>query len=375
MAYTVVCPCLFGLESLVAEEARALGFADAAAADGRVTFTADKDGIARANIGLRCAERVLVRLGEFPARSFEELFEGVRALPWEEFVGKHDAFPVKGWSLKSTLHSVPDCQAIIKKAAVERLKTRHHVEWFEETGPLVQIRFSIHKDIVDICLDTSGDGLHKRGYRPKSNEAPLKETLAAAIVRLSRPFADKLFCDPMCGSGTLVIEAAMLLQNIAPGLNRGFAAERWGWLPAAVWREARAAARDAVDRKPCLIEGSDIDPAAVALARENAGRAGVGESIRFARRDVRDFSPEQARGEVVCNPPYGERMLEVRQAEELYAELGALYRRLPQFQFYIISPSDRFEALFGARADKRRKLYNGMIRCELFQYFRPRVKK
>lgn len=372
--YTLACPCLFGLESLVADEARALGFSEIAVSDGRVTFTGDECAIARANIGLRCAERVLIRLAEFPAHSFEELFQGVRAIPWERFVGKNDAFPVKGWSLKSTLHSVPDCQAIIKKAAVERLKSAYHVEWFEETGVLLQIRFSIHKDMVDIYLDTSGDGLHKRGYRPKSNEAPLKETLAAAIVRLSRPFADKLFCDPMCGSGTLVIEAAMLLQNIAPGLNRSFAAERWRCISAEVWQEARAQARDAVERKPCLIEGSDIDPAAVALAEENARHAGVGDSIRFSRCDVRDFEPSQARGEIVCNPPYGERMLEVREAEELYTELGALYRKYPQFQFYVISPSDRFETLFGTKADKRRKLYNGMIRCELFQYFRPRAK-
>ncbi|MFT9055763.1 MAG: hypothetical protein ABF449_03930 [Ethanoligenens sp.] len=185
---------------------------------------------------------------------------------------------------------------------------------------------------------------------------------------------DEVLIDPMCGSGTLVIEAAMLLQNIAPGLNRTFAAERWHWISAEVWQEARAAARDAVDRKPCLIEGSDNDPAAISLAKENAKRAGVDDCIRFEQRDVRDFSPTQTRGEVVCNPPYGERMLEAREAEDLYAELGALYRKLPQFQFYIISPSDRFELLFGARADKRRKLYNGMIRCELFQYFRPRAK-
>lgn len=374
-SYTLASPCLFGLESLVADEARALGFSDVVVQDGRVMFAGDALAIARANIHLRCAERVLIRLAEFPAHSFEELFQGVRAIPWERFVGKEDAFPVKGWSLKSTLHSVPDCQAIIKKAAVERLKTAYHLEWFEETGALMQIRFSIHKDMVDIYLDTSGDGLHKRGYRPKSNEAPLKETLAAAMVRLSRPFADKLFCDPMCGSGTLVIEAAMLLQNIAPGLNRSFAAERWHCLPKEVWTQARAEARDAIERKPCLIEGSDIDPASIALAEENARHAGVADAIHFARRDVRDFAPVQARGEVVCNPPYGERMLEVKQAEELYAELGALYRKYPQFQFYIISPSDRFEALFGARADKRRKLYNGMIRCEFFQYFRPRLKK
>ena len=334
---TLVCPCLFGLESLVADEARRLGFEDVEAKDGQVTFSGGALEAARANIGLRCAERVLIRLGEFPARTFDELFEGVRALPWERFIGEKDTFPVKGWSLKSMLHSVPDCQKIIKKAVVERLKSRYHTEWFEETGPLFQIRFSLYKDMASVCLDTSGEGLHKRGYRPQAMEAPLKETLAAGMVSLSRPFADKLFCDPMCGSGTILIEAAMRLWHMAPGLSRSFAAEKWGSFPASAWQEARMEARDAVKRVPCLIEGSDNDPAAVALTKENAARVGVAEAIHVSQRDIKDLTAEADRGAVVCNPPYGERMLDVESARALYAELGALYRKYPKWQVYVIS--------------------------------------
>ena len=320
--YTLVCPCLFGVEGLVSKEARALGFSDIEAENGRVRFHGGKDAIARANIGLRCAERVLLQLAEFPAHSFEELFEGVRAIAWENFVGQHNAFPVKGWAKDSALHSIPDCQAIIKKAAVERLKGQYHIDWFEEDGARVQIRFAIHKDMVAIYLDTSGEGLHKRGYRPHAMIAPLKETLAAAMVTLARPFRDKPFYDPMCGSGTLAIEAAMYLQHIAPGLGRTFLAEKWDWLSEEIWQKARAEARDCIEREPCLIYGSDLDPAAINLAKENAERAGVANTIRFEEKDIRDFSPSEARGEIVCNPPYGERMLETHEADELYATLG-----------------------------------------------------
>lgn len=366
----LMCPCLFGVESLVADELRRLGFADAAAQNGRVLFTGDEEAVAAANLNLRCAERVMIVLGEFRAVTFDELFEGVRRLPWEAFVGRDDAFPVKGWSLNSQLHSVPDCQAIIKKAAVEHLKTVYHVEWFKETGARLQVQFSILKDEVTVCLDTSGEGLHKRGYRPHGNEAPLKETLAAAMVSLSRPYADKPFFDPMCGSGTLLIEAAMRLRHMAPGLQRRFAAEEWGCLPREIWVRARQQAVAAAIRVPLEIQGYDIDPAAVELTRENARRAGVGGDIRVERQALCDFAPAGERGIIVCNPPYGERMLEVQQAEELYRQMGRVFLPLKGFHYYIISPSENFETLFGRRADKRRKLYNGMIKCELFEYFR-----
>lgn len=365
-----VCPCLFGLESLVADEIRNLGYADAAASNGRVVFTGDAAAAARANVNLRCAERVMVLLGEFEARSFEELFQGVKALPWEDFVGMDDAFPVKGWSLSSQLHSVPDCQAIIKKAAVERLKSKYKVEWFRETGAKLQIQFSILKDVVTVCLDTSGEGLHKRGYRAEGNEAPLKETLAAAMVKLSRPYADKPFYDPMCGSGTILIETAMLLRNMAPGLRRSFAAEKWGCFDARIWKDARDEAQQAVNHEEFTVQGYDIDPAAVDLTRRNAQKAGVGENVAAQHQAIADFAPPGERGVIVCNPPYGERLLEVRQAEQLIGEMGKVFRRLKGFHYYIISPSEHFEQLFGKRADKKRKLYNGMIRCQYFQYFR-----
>lgn len=369
--FTFICPCVFGVESIVAEELRGLGAENVRAENGRVLCSGDENTLARANIGLRCAERVLLCLGEFEARSFEELFQGVKALPWERFIGRADAFPVKGWSLNSALHSVPDCQAIIKKAAVERLKQKYHVEWFQETGAKFQIQFSILKDRASICLDTSGEGLHKRGYRKDANAAPLKETLAAALCSLARVWPDRAFCDPMCGSGTILIEAALMARNIAPGVNRRFAAESWHLAPG-IWKSARGEARAKETREAPEIFGYDIDEAAVALARENAGKAGVGDLIRVAQQDLRAFSPAQQRGTVVTNPPYGERMLDVQAAEELYGVLGKALLKLPDWRVYVISPSERFEALFGRRADRRRKLYNGMIKCELFQYYRRR---
>lgn len=369
---TIACPCLFGMEGLLADEIRQLGYADTAATNGRVTFTGGIAAIAEANIGLRCAERVQILMGEFQALSFEELFEGVRALPWETFIGRADAFPVKGWSLNSQLHSVPDCQAIIKKAVVERLKQKYHVEWFEESGAKLQIRFSILKDTVSVYLDTSGEGLHKRGYRANANEAPLKETLAAAMVKLARPFPDKAFYDPMCGSGTILIEAAMRMAGIAPGINRHFSAETWGCIDKAVWQQSRAKALAARTNAEFVVQGFDTDEKAVELTLANAKKAGVGAHVRAAVQDIDAFAPTEERGVIVCNPPYGERMLEVRQAEELYRRMGRVFLNLHGFHYFIISPSERFEELFGRKADKKRKLYNGMIKCEYFQYFRNR---
>lgn len=372
----LACPCLFGIESLVADEVKALGCNDVASTNGRVTFSGDLATVARANINLRCAERVEILVAEFTATSFEELFEGVRAAAWETFIARDEAFPVKGWSLNSQLHSIPDCQAIIKKAIVERLKSKYQVEWFSEKGAKVQIRFSILKDRVCVYLDTSGDGLHKRGYRENSNAAPLKETLAAALVKLARFYPDRAFYDPMCGSGTILIEAALLGLNIAPGINRGFACENWSIFKKdandkAVFAKARQEARDKVKLQPITVIGSDIDEEAVTLTRENAGKAGVGDYVKVEKCDIRNFAPTESYGTIVTNPPYGERMLDIQQAQELYHEMGEVFLHLPgHFRYYIISADERFESFFGKKADKRRKLYNGMLKCSYFQYFK-----
>jgi len=364
-------PCLLGVEGLAAEELRDMGCEAVQAENGRVLFEGDDSILARANINCRYAERILILLGEFEARSFEELFQGVKALPWEEFLCREDEFPVTGSCLSSQLHSVPDCQSIVKKAVVERLKGKYRISWFEETGPLHRIRFRILKDKVSVMLDTSGDGLHKRGYRRESTEAPIKETLAAALCKLARVRTDGNFIDPFCGSGTLLIEAAMLAAGIAPGMNRRFNAETWKDSQRSVWQSERERARSLINREAAFrATGYDIDPAAVALTLENAKKAGVGNRIRAEVRDIRDFASEERYGCVVCNPPYGERLLDVKAAEEIYRTLGRVFRRKPGWSYGVITPDEEFEKLFGRRADKRRKLYNGMIKCQFYQYFK-----
>lgn len=364
-------PCLFGLESVLSGEIKRLGGEDIQTTDGRVSFTGDFALLVKANLWLRTAERVCIVLGTFEARSFTELFDNVAQLPFEEFIGKSDAFPVKGWSLKSGLHSIPDCQSIIKKAAVRRLEKAYGLPWFEETGPVHQIQFSIHKDVVTIMLDTSGAGLHKRGYRKTSTEAPIKETLAAGIVDLAHIRWDGTVVDPMCGSGTLLIEAALKAFNIAPGIRRRFAAESWASVPGELWQAEREAAR-AVIRRDAGFHGigADIDALGVGLTAENAGKAGVGKKITASMADIADFKAPEGDFTVLCNPPYGERLLELRAAEELYRTMGRVIPRRPGVNAYIISPHEDFESLFGRRADKRRKLYNGMIKCQLFMYFK-----
>ena len=368
--YTLQAPCLFGLESVLAGEVRRMGGQDVQAFDGRVLFRGDMAMIPRANICLRTAERVGIVLGTFQARTFDELFEGVRGLPLEEFIGRNDAFPVKGWSLKSGLHSIPDCQSIVKRAAVKRLEGIYGISRFPETGPARQIQFSILKDEVTVLLDTSGAGLHKRGYRKTSAEAPIKETLAAGIVDLAHIRGDGLVIDPMCGSGTLLIEAALHAYRIPPGVRRRFAAEEWDCLPGSVWAEERSRALDGI-RKGLDFSalGYDTDPEAVLLTKENAVKAGVGKKLAATRQDIRDFSPEAERAVVLVNPPYGERLLELREAEALYREMGRVFPRREGYSYYIISPHENFEQLFGRKADKRRKLYNGMIKCQLFMYY------
>lgn len=363
------CPCHFGLESVLKYEIAKIGGDDIRVNDGKVSFSGDENILARANICLSTAERVMIELAEFKATTFEELFQGVKSIELERWIKSDDAFPVKGYSLNSALHSVPDCQAIVKKAAVERLKEKYGISWFNETGATVQIKFSILKDIVTIYLDTSGVGLHKRGYRRNSNAAPIKETLAAGIIDLARVRPDSIVCDPFCGSGTLLIEAAFKALHIAPGINRRFSAEKWKCIPAEIWREERKRAIDNVDRSAKFEGiGFDIDDSAVALTLDNAHKAGIKSRVKIEQADISKFrQPENSI--VICNPPYGERLLEIREAENIYRQMGKAFGKGSGQSSYIISPHEEFESFFGKNARKRRKLYNGMIKCQLYMYF------
>lgn len=364
-------PCLFGLEGILADELRRMDAENVRAENGRVLFSGGKELLVRANICARTAERIQVYMGGFEALSFEDLFQGVRSLPWENWIGREYAFPVKGWSLNSALHSVPDCQSIIKKAVVERLKEKYGLEWFPETGPTAQIQFTLLKDQATLLIDTSGPGLHKRGYRAQAGGAPIKETLAAAMVDVTRArLADRVY-DPCCGSGTLLIEAALAARRIAPGFRRRFAAMSWDAIPAELWKQERRRAKELElpDRK-LTAQGWDIDPAAVSLARENAEKAGVGDWVSAAVRDLKDFRPEGDSGVVLCNPPYGERLLDAKAAEELYRRMGQVFVPKKGWSYAVISPHEEFETLFGRKADKRRKLYNGMLKCQLYMYFK-----
>jgi putative N6-adenine-specific DNA methylase len=364
-------PCIFGLEGLCANEFKFLGLKNVEAHNGKVTFEGDFSDMAKANINSRYAERIQILLAEFEAVSFEELFEGIKSVAWEDFIGVNDAFPVKGRCLSSKLMSVPDCQKIIKKAVVTRLSEKYMLPWLEESGPLHQIQFLIMNDKVSVMLDTSGAGLHKRGYRAESNEAPIKETLAAAMADLSRVRGNHFVVDPMCGSGTILIEAALKAMKIAPGINRYFAAEKWNCVPSDVWKEQREIAK-ANEKRDCdfRAEGYDIDELALEVAKKNAKLAGVADRITFAKRDIKDFELNEGFMTVITNPPYGERLLDVKSAEELYKVMGEKFKRTQGKSYTIITPDDDFEKIFGRKADKRRKLYNGTLKCQLYMYFK-----
>ena len=369
--YRLAAPCLFGVEGILADELRRMGAENVSAENGRVFFEGGDDIIARANIRSRFAERILIVLGSFEARTFTELFDSVKALPLEDYISAENAFPVNGDSLNSTLHSIPDCQSIIKKAVVERLKTKYHIDRFPETVAKIQLRFFILKDKATLMIDTSGRGLHKRGYRAVSNDAPIKETLAAAMCDQARIYPDTQVYDPFCGSGTILIEAAMMAAHIAPGLHGFFAAEKFDFISPEAWKREREAAYSEVDTD---VEfhgfGYDIDPACVELSRSNAEKAGVSKLLTFKTADIRDFCGFEGRGLVITNPPYGERLLDVNAAEELYGVMGEKFVQERGKKYFIISPHDEFEHFFGRPADKRRKLYNGMIKCQLYMYFR-----
>ena len=373
MRLELVATCLFGLEKLLGEELDALGLKRLDTMDGRVTFEGTPADVARANLSLRTAEHVFIKLGAFPATTFTELFDGVKALPWEEWIGRNDSFPVKGHAIRSKLFSVPDCQSIVKKAIVERLSTSYGIKWFAETGVKYQIEFFIFKDVATLMIDTSGIPLHKRGYRPAAGVAPLRETLAAALALTSRPREDTLFWDPTCGSGTIAIEAALILSNRAPGLGRSFAAEFFPAIPEGLWREARERCSDQIRTDSHYeVYASDIDEDILDTVYENALRAGVEEHLNIFCADVRKIKkPEGRRGTVVCNPPYGERLMTPTEAEQLYRDMGRAFEGLSPWQIYIITSHPQFEKFYGRRADKIRRLYNGMIPCNLYQFFKP----
>ena len=361
-------PCLFGIEGLVADELRRMNMTEIRPETGRVYFAGDLADIPRANIGLRTGERVLLTLGSFPATSFEDLYEGSAALDWATFVPRDGAFPVKGHALGPALRSVPDAQRIIKKAAADKLGRAYGVERLSETGATYQVQFAIRDDVATLYLDTTGPGLYKRGYRPVTGTAPLRETLAAAMVTLSRYRGRDVLADPFCGSGTIAIEAALAARNRAPGLNRSFAAAAWHQVPQTLWDEAKAAARAKEFHGDYTILASDIDPDCVNLAKENAKRAGVAADIRFEAADARHFRPPAPKGVLVTNPPYGERVLERTEALAIYRDFGKAVRGLLGWEMCILSAHADFEQAFGQTADKKRKLYNGMIKCNLYMY-------
>lgn len=366
---TFVVPTLLGVEGLTADELRRMGMAETRAENGRVLCQGEAKDIPRLNLRLRTGERVLILIGSFPARSFEELFQGVQALPWERWIPQGGQFPVKGYSLNSVLHSVPACQSIVKKAVATRLGRVYHRETLPEDGALYQIQFSLMKNQVSLMLDTTGPGLYKRGYRAVGVEAPLRETLAAALVLLSGYRGKDPFCDPFCGSGTIAIEAALIAKNRAPGLNRTFSAQKWDWLPSQTWVDGAGEAMDLEYDGAYDIWGGDIDPAAVHLAQANAVKADVEDLVHFTQGDACAFSRQEPYGRIVCNPPYGERLLDQQMAAQLYRDFGRAVRGLPKgWRVSVLSAHPAFERAFGAPADKKRKLYNGMLQCNLYQY-------
>ncbi len=375
MKLQLVATCLFGLEHLLGEQIDNLGYDRLSTIDGRITYLADEEGVALSNIFLSYAERVYIKLGGFKAETFDELFEGTRALPFAEFIGKNDAFPVKGHSIKSKLFSIPDCQSIIKKAAVRSMSEVYGISQFPEDGVKYQLEFFILNDEVSVMIDTSGVPLHKRGYRREANAAPIRETLAAAIVATSRPREDVLLWDPMCGSGTIAIEAARMMRGIAPGIDRGFAAESYKFIKPEVWKNAREEARENEKATKFEVFASDIDEAAIALTIKNASNARVSDMIKVFRQDCRRISAPGRRATIVTNPPYGERLYNKEGVERLYTGMGEHFRSLAPWQVYIITSHEGFERFYGRRADKVRKLYNGMIPCYLYQFFKNQTKK
>ena len=368
--YKLIATATFGLESVVAKELKKLGFNDLKTFNGGVEFSGNKKDICKCNLWLRSSDRIFIKLSEFKARSFEELFQNIKRFDWSKYLCKDSCFPVYAKSVKSKLFSLSDIQSISKKAVVESLKKEYRIEWFEENGYRFPIHVSIFKDQVTVLADTSGKGLNRRGYRIEPVLAPLKETMAAALILLSNWYPDKVLIDPFCGSGTIPIEAAMIARNIAPGLNRKFVSETWDFIPATVWKSVRKEAYSLIDlNKPLNIQGYDIDRRAVKASKANAAEAGVEDCIHFQVRDVKELSSSDKKGCVITNPPYGERLETKESSETLYRILAKRLMFLENWSYFIITAHEHFESAFGIKADKNRKLYNGRIKSYYYQYF------
>ncbi|NMA65975.1 MAG: class I SAM-dependent RNA methyltransferase [Clostridiaceae bacterium] len=366
----------FGVESVVARELKHLGYEKTHTDNGKIYFNGDYEAICRANLWLRSAARVFVLIGEFEATTFDNLFEGTKALPWEDWLPKDAQFPVTGNCVKSTLMSISDCQSIIKKAIVERLKSVYKLQVFPETGPRYRIEFNILKDKVTISKDTSGDGLHKRGYRSLGYTAPIKETLASALLMISRWVPGRTLIDPFCGSGTIILEAALMAMNKAPGLDREFDCQLWPNIPKQIWYSVLTEARDLIRPvKEILIHGYDINPEAVSMANYHARKAGVAEAVHIQTRDVWELSSRAKYGFIITNPPYGQRIGEKRENIRLYKDMGTVFKKLNTWSFYIINADPDFEKYFGRKSDKIRKLYNGGLLCYYYQFYGPKPPK
>lgn len=366
--YKLIATSTFGLEKVVADELKELGYDDLTIENGKVTFEGDEMDIVTCNMWLRTADRVLIKMAEFKAESFEELFQGTKEVEWGDIVPITGFMHVTGKSIKSKLHSVPDCQSIVKKAVVEAMKRKYRMDTFPENGAEYKIEVAILKDIVTLTIDTTGPGLHKRGYRELAGEAPLKETLAAALVLLSKWEPSRVLADPLCGSGTIAIEAAMIGRNIAPGLNRSFVSEQWDIIDQDLWEDIRKHAKNSINNKDFRILASDINGRLLATARANAIKAGVEENIFFQKMDVRDFSSKKRYGFIITNPPYGERIGEEKEVEELYKAMGKVFTNLNDWSCFVLTSHPKFQELFGEKSTKNRKLYNGRIQCYYYQY-------
>ncbi len=368
---TLIATVKFGLERIVKNEVHALGFNEIHVSDGKIEFEATLDDIPRVNLWLRCTDRVFLKMGEFTTLTFDDLFEQTKALPWENLITPDGQFNVNGKSVKSTLRSVRSCQSIVKKAVVERLKMAYETEHLPETGPAFTIQVSLLKDTAVLAIDTSGAGLHKRGYREKAGQAPLKETLAAGLVLLSSWRGEGLLIDPMCGSGTILIEAAMMARNMAPGLNRTFASETWPSIPAKTWQETRQSAQAAIRSDVELhLQGYDVDAPSIAICKENAEKAGVADAIVFQQKAIKDLWIDRQYGTMITNPPYGMRMAEFQAMNAIYIALHKMLRKKKGWSLFVLTADDKFPHYFKrARPDRVRKLYNGRIKVNYYQYY------